>query len=201
MSLDTLTLLTNDDSLAARWLSLVSEWTVRRVRHLDHLPPRSQIVLIDRDTPELPALGETLWRRQAAYLILASPRPDDAEGLLAIENGFSGYCHAYASPEHLRQVISVVASGELWVGRSLVNRLIRAVDNPHRSAHDTHWARRLTERESEVARHAANAESNADIAEALGISERTVKAHLSAIFEKLGVADRLQLALRVHGIR
>jgi DNA-binding NarL/FixJ family response regulator len=35
----------------------------------------------------------------------------------------------------------------------------------------------------------------------LGITERTVRAHLSAVFEKLGVTDRLQLTLRVHGIR
>jgi DNA-binding NarL/FixJ family response regulator len=39
------------------------------------------------------------------------------------------------------------------------------------------------------------------IADALGITERTVKAHLKAVFEKLEVTDRLQLALRVHGVR
>ena len=43
--------------------------------------------------------------------------------------------------------------------------------------------------------------SNLAIADALGITERTVKAHLKAVFEKLQVADRLQLALRVHGVR
>ncbi len=44
-------------------------------------------------------------------------------------------------------------------------------------------------------------ESNDAIARQLGITPRTVKAHLSAAFEQLGVADRLQLALRVHGVR
>jgi DNA-binding NarL/FixJ family response regulator len=58
----------------------------------------------------------------------------------------------------------------------------------------------LTEREITVARYAASGQANAQIAEALGITERTVKAHLSAVFEKLGVSDRLQLALLVHGI-
>ena len=51
-----------------------------------------------------------------------------------------------------------------------------------------------------MARYAASGQSNAQIADALGITERTVKAHLSAVFEKLEVTDRLQLALRVHGI-
>ena len=58
----------------------------------------------------------------------------------------------------------------------------------------------LTDREITVARYAASGQANAQIAEALGITERTVKAHLSAVFEKLGVSDRLQLALLVHGI-
>ncbi|MNW12082.1 Transcriptional regulatory protein LiaR [compost metagenome] len=58
----------------------------------------------------------------------------------------------------------------------------------------------LTERETTVARYAASGQANAQIAEALGITERTVKAHLSAVFEKLKVSDRLQLALLVHGI-
>ena len=47
---------------------------------------------------------------------------------------------------------------------------------------------------------AANGASNQAIATDCGISERTVKAHLTAVFEKLNLTDRLQLALRVHGI-
>lgn len=199
---DTLTLITADDTLAKRWQALVSAWTVKRVKSLDPLAPSRELALIDRDTPGLPELGDATWRRftsEGNLLILASARPEDAEGLLAIECGFSGYCHAFASIEQLHQVVSVVASGELWIGRSLVTRLIRAVDRA--PARASAWSSGLTERESEVARRAANGDSNADIAGALGISERTVKSHLSSAFEKLKVADRLQLALRVHGIR
>ena len=63
------------------------------------------------------------------------------------------------------------------------------------------WATPLTEREREVAQLAAVGDSNLSIALALGITERTVKAHLKAVFEKLDLSDRLQLALRVHGVR
>jgi DNA-binding NarL/FixJ family response regulator len=63
------------------------------------------------------------------------------------------------------------------------------------------WAQALSSREAEVARLAAVGHSNADIAQKLLITERTVRAHLSAVFEKLHVGDRLQLALQVHGIR
>ena len=61
-------------------------------------------------------------------------------------------------------------------------------------------ARDLTVRERDVARYVALGHSNQSIADSLGITERTVRAHISAIFEKLGVTDRLMLALRVHGI-
>jgi len=93
-----------------------------------------------------------------------------------------------------------VATGSVWMGASLVNRLLRQVDtitpSPATWRHEA-----LTERESTVALLVSQGESNGRIAAAMGISERTVKAHLTVIFEKLGVQDRLQLALRVHGVK
>ena len=59
----------------------------------------------------------------------------------------------------------------------------------------------LSAREREVVHLASRGLVNKLIARELGITERTVKAHLKAVFEKLQVADRLQLALRVHGVR
>jgi DNA-binding NarL/FixJ family response regulator len=59
----------------------------------------------------------------------------------------------------------------------------------------------LTAREREIAKLAARGTSNLQIAETCDISERTVKAHMSSIFDKLSITDRLQLALRVHGIQ
>ena len=93
----------------------------------------------------------------------------------------------------------VVASGELWVGRVLMKRLLNAVNTRFPTA--PAWSAALTEREAQVARSAAEGASNAEIGERLGITERTVKAHLTAIFDKLQVGDRVQLALKVHGLR
>jgi DNA-binding NarL/FixJ family response regulator len=110
-----------------------------------------------------------------------------------------GYCHTYAPQASLAQILDVVESGEIWMGRSLVARLLRLVDSRAGGKEEWH-ANVLTEREDMVARRAAIGEANGEIATALGITERTVKAHLSSVFEKLGVSDRLQLALKVHGI-
>ncbi len=61
------------------------------------------------------------------------------------------------------------------------------------------WEERLTVREKEIARLLARGGSNKEIARKLEITERTVKAHVSSILEKLGVRDRLQVALRING--
>ncbi len=61
------------------------------------------------------------------------------------------------------------------------------------------WEEDLTERERETAHHIARGASNKEIARELGITERTVKAHVGAILEKLNLRDRLQIALRVNG--
>jgi len=62
------------------------------------------------------------------------------------------------------------------------------------------WLRSLTEREVEVARLVAGGSSNREVAEQLAVTERTVKAHLTTIFEKLAIRDRLQLSLKVNGL-
>jgi DNA-binding NarL/FixJ family response regulator len=132
-------------------------------------------------------------------VVVASPSPNDEEGTRVLSAGAHGYCHGYAPAASLSQALEVVGSGGIWMGRSLVSRLLKLVAERTQDTHS--WdGGLLTEREITVARYAANGQANAPIAEALGITERTVKAHLSAVFEKLGVTDRLQLALLVHGI-
>ncbi|WP_341678341.1 response regulator transcription factor [Niveibacterium sp. SC-1] len=204
MTRSTLHILTHDEKLAARWLQMADHaLRVERARSLDRLGSSQNLLMVDGGLRGLPPLDDPEWRRLAGFarIIYASPVPSDDEGLAVIDAGCVGYCHAYAAPAHLRQVVAVVSAGELWVGRSLLTRLLRAVNHrlPQRDATD--WRAGLTEREEEVARRIANGESTQDIAEALDIGERTVKAHLSAVFEKLGISDRLQLALRVHGIK
>ncbi|MCL2658611.1 MAG: response regulator transcription factor [Betaproteobacteria bacterium] len=197
-----ITLATHDDTLARRWQAACDDAPTLRVVSSAEISRAENIVIIDAALPDLPKLNSTAWPPLAKRLrlVFASSQPNDAEGLAAIAAGFAGYCHAYCAVEQLRQILAVVASGELWVGRSLVARLVRAVHTtqPNIAAD---WAQSLTEREQEVAQRVALAESNAEIATALGITERTVKSHLSGIFDKLGVADRLQLTLKVHGIR
>ncbi|MES2934169.1 MAG: response regulator transcription factor [Pseudomonadota bacterium] len=146
------------------------------------------------------------------FVVVLSDRPNDDQALAAFSASARGYCNSHAVAEVLQQVALVVSQGGLWIGEALMQRLllgtarlppptpatlsatIAGVVSPAAS----HWIASLTEREREVARTVAAGASNKEIARQLGITERTVKAHVGAIFEKLKVRDRLQLALTVR---
>lgn len=130
-------------------------------------------------------------------IVVLTNVPSQGQALLALSQGAVGYCHAYSAPEVLAEVKKVVMHGGIWLGRDLLQRLIEVGTNlvgsqPERIARALAL---LSEREKEVALEAAKGLSNKEIARILNITERTVKAHLSATFERLGIKDRLQLAL------
>lgn len=131
-------------------------------------------------------------------VVVLSNLPSNEEGLLAFSAGAAGYCNALAIPAVLRQVAGVVEQGGLWVGQDLMQRLFTALTA--RAAPVQTALAALSAREHQVAQAVARGGTNKEIARAMGITERTVKAHLSAIFEKLGVRDRLQLSLVVNGV-
>lgn len=137
-------------------------------------------------------------------LVLLCDEPDDAIVMQALEAGASGCCNTHAAPEVLRQVALVVGNGGLWVGQSLLRQLVgstaRTLGQRSREEKRDDWAQLLSEREVQVARLVAGGASNKEVASQLSITERTVKAHLGAIFEKLSLRDRLQLSVRVNGL-
>ena len=134
-------------------------------------------------------------------VVVLSDQPGDDEALACFSAGAKGYCNTHAVPELLERIAQVVAQGGLWIGESLMQRLLQGtarIPLPPSAAPATDWASLLTEREREVALAVAAGESNKEIARRLGITERTIKAHTGAIFAKLKVRDRLQLSLLVH---
>jgi len=137
-------------------------------------------------------------------VIALSDVPDDTQGLAALGAGVAGYCNGHAAPAVLQQVAATVLGGGVWVGQSIMQRLMTGTASlaaqKFTPPAPSEWAATLTRREADVARIVALGSSNKEIARMLNISERTVKAHLGAIFEKLKVRDRLQLTLRMNGI-
>ena len=138
------------------------------------------------------------------FVVVLADEPDDSVIAEALASGAAGCCNTHAAPEVLRQVALVVENGGLWIGQSLLKSLVgttaRLLGQRIQEKKSEDWATRLSERETQVARLVASGASNREIAGQLFITERTVKAHLTAIFEKLALRDRLQLSLRINGV-
>lgn len=135
-----------------------------------------------------------------AKVIVLSNNPDQTEAMQALESGAVGYLHAYAHQNVLKEVLSVASQGGVWLGRDVLKHLI-TLTTQGQSQPDVmeEILEGLTKREREVALQAAKGNSNKEIARALSISERTVKAHLTSVFDTLKVRDRLHLALVLQG--
>ncbi len=147
--------------------------------------------------------AELVWSAASllapARIVALSDTPSDEQALELMERGAAGYCHSHGGAAMLRQVETVVSNHGLWVGPSLLRRLITStVSKLPRKPALSGPVSTLSAREHEVAIAVSRGASNKEIARELVITERTVKAHLSAIFLKLGVRDRLHLALMMR---
>lgn len=137
-----------------------------------------------------------------APLIVGDSRLDPDRELLALAAGVAACCDAVMSNADLSHVMDSVAVGGVWLSRPAMQVLADRMGTTKSGTQNTNIQLAdelagLTERQRDVAILVGQGASNKVIARQLNITERTVKAHLTTIFEKLGFADRLQLALFV----
>ncbi|MDR2861900.1 MAG: LuxR C-terminal-related transcriptional regulator [Syntrophobacterales bacterium] len=127
----------------------------------------------------------TQTSRQNKFFILAD-QPSEEEGLLYLKLGIVGYGNTYMLPVRLLEAIRVISSGGVWLGRQIIQRLIQESYSRagNVSARDNDRLNMLTKAERRIAAGVAKGQSNLDIAAELRITERTVKAHLTSIYEK-----------------
>jgi len=153
------------------------------------------------------------WVAAGARVIALTQHENSQEAKQALEAGANGYLHYLAVVPVLQQAGQVVEVGGLWLGVDLMRQLVFATANilapvqvqeltqklePQLIPGKNHLEL-LSMREQSVAKAVAAGKSNKEVAKELDITERTVKAHLSAVFEKLKVRDRLHLVLILSG--
>lgn len=150
-----------------------------------------------RDVPALQRLSPS------TKIVLLTSTPDEKEAISALKAGAKGYHDNALDPSLLKRAVEVVQKGEIWIARNVIPHLLSelaSLTEPRRTAPPTPMHRsldHLTSREREIAHLIGTGASNKEIASQLNISVKTVKAHLTAIFRKLGLSDRLRLALSV----
>jgi DNA-binding NarL/FixJ family response regulator len=156
---------------------------------VDELEP--DVVLLDLSMPGLDGMGviRALRRRGRSVPVLVLTSYSDSGLVLeAVRAGADGYLLKQSEAEVILDGVRAVAAGRAPVDPAVASQLM--TDIRERSA-----AEELTEREREVLELVRQGHPNKSIARRLEISERTVKAHVTRIFQRIGVADRTQAAL------
>ena len=133
---------------------------------------------------------------------LFSDQPNEEEGLLYLKIGIVGYGNTYMSPPRFIEAMRIIFSGGVWLGRQIIQRLIQESYNRVKDAPEKEEDRLsgLTKAERKIAELVARGQSNLEIAAELRIKERTVKAHLTSIYEKTKTSSRLSLALFINKV-
>lgn len=207
-------LATRDDDVAGRCRRAVSA-----EHQLDVVDGMAHVVMKMRSqAPSVVILDSVLMGRPleheaaqivalagATRVIVMTPVFDEEEEIALLKAGVKGCCRRGIDPESLQQVLNVTSTGGVWVTRTLVPRLVSELrryaqaTRPGAGKKEDDKLRSLTQREKDIVTLIVAGSTNKQVAEALEISERTVKGHLSNIFQKLDVPDRLKLVLYVNG--
>jgi NarL family two-component system response regulator LiaR len=156
---------------------------------------RPDVTLLDMVMPRMDgveALKQILSEFPGARILILTSFSEDEMVFPAIKSGALGYLLKDSSPEELIRAIRSVNRGEASLHPSIARRLIQELSQPT-TLPPTQEP--LTEREMEVLRLVAKGYSNEEIGDALVVSERTARGHVSSILSKLHLANRTQAAL------
>ena len=163
------------------------------VEQAERLSP--DVVLLDLVMPRLDGIGAIHKLRaldKKPKVIVLTSFSDDEQVFAALQAGASGYLLKDVQPRELSEAIRLASAGESLLHPSVAAKLVRELqrrDSPAGSRDG------LTDRETQVLTELAHGRSNKEIAQALGIAEKTVKTHVGNILQKLHLADRTQAAL------
>jgi len=155
------------------------------------------VILMDLVMPRLDgvsAMRELHRRSPHSRVVVLTSFLDDDRLLTALESGAAGYLLKNSQPAELARAVRAAHAGEAIIDPTAAARLVRALSDRPRPTPGAAFEH-LTARERDVLRLIAGGRSNKRIALELGISEKTVKAHVGHVLAKLGVSDRTQAAV------
>ncbi len=161
---------------------------------------KPDVVLLNTTLPEtggievIPPIRQETPKTKAIMLAAAM---NETAIFKALKAGAKGYLSRNASVSNLIKAVKAVHEGDMWIERKLMAKFFEgeAILHSQREELGGVTNQELTPREQEILRYLAYGLTNKEIAQALFISEKTVKSHLNSIFKKLNVTRRLQAIL------
>lgn len=162
---------------------------------------RPDVIVCDISMPELDGLEATrrlVSEDPEVRVVMLSMHADVAHVKGAFRAGASGYLTKSAAPDELVTALREVLQGRCYLSpaatKGLVRSLVTPPEGPGRASADPE-SPPLSPREREVLQQVAKGRSNQQIADCLCISEATVRSHLSRLYDKLDLSNRVELAL------
>jgi DNA-binding NarL/FixJ family response regulator len=194
-------------SVITRWESLLGgrypleQTTLLRELKSRCTEKRFDLILLHRPLVDMDAFSELRRAAPLSKFFLLSDQPNEEEGLAFLKLGIVGYGNTYISQVRLVEAVRVISGGAVWLGQKVIQRLILESYSKAKEKVAPGSGQRLaglTPAEHKVAELVAQGQSNLEIAFNLKITERTVKAHLTSIYEKTKTGSRLSLALLIN---
>ena len=158
---------------------------------------RPDILLLDMNMPDkngLDVLQEMNFDLLPTHVIVLTASEDDRDAVQAMHLGARGIVLKQSASDLLVKSIRQVYGGEIWLDNRVIAQVMKAFATDSNGGSSRH-TRLLSDREKQIVLLVAEGNPNKAIGKNLFISEQTVKNHLHNIFNKLGVSDRLELAL------
>ncbi len=203
--MQTVLLFSNRDTICEHWRSALSAgYELKPCRDeydcIGHLRDTKKCtILVHYDSFEgdiAKFMKKVRYDYPEAHMLLLSDVPHFQEGIDLLRMGASGYGNSRLNSSHLQHALSVIADGNVWLYPKFLDILIKETYAP--AAEPPKSLSRLSKRELQIAEFVAQGLTNNEIAERTQITVRTVKAHITSIFEKLHLPDRLSLALFIR---
>lgn len=191
-----ITCLTEDNTLVDKLIALYGAGDVIVLSALHQLKESvvsaTEVVVVDLKFTTLPESHKI-----PIPVVALTAVPKFQEALLLLQRGVQGYGNRHMRQDNLDQAISNVKVGQIWLPPTIIAKLISTVGSGSVVQPNNDLLSNLSKREQEVALYVAKGMSNQEMADKMFVSLRTVKAHLSSVYEKTGLRNRLELGLQL----
>nr|AOR51286.1 two-component response regulator [uncultured bacterium pBF1] len=192
-------LVSSVDSVLEHWAKALKKYHPIKLKTINELNRPNEGIFFWNDETLFEEELEQILGCDTCRLMVFSTVPNFTKAQQLLASGVKGYGNAMMHESHLQSAYQAVEEGNIWLHPDFITMMISQIKD--RADHEKQMLTILdvlSHREQEVALLLGDGKMHQEIADVLDITVRTVKAHATAIYQKLNVKDRLALSLLLH---